>query len=162
MKAADIMNRDVVSVGADAVVSDVADALVKHGISALPVLGQNGELLGIVSEGDLMRSAEGALQQRRAWWLRLLATKEAFDPEFDPEYKKAKARPVAEVMTRQVVTAEPETPVSGIAARLDRYAIKRVPIVSGGKVVGIISRADLIKAVASIPNVVDEAAVVWG
>jgi CBS domain-containing protein len=162
MKAADIMNMEVVSVSADALVSDVADTLLKDGISAVPVLGQNGELLGIVSEGDLMRSAEDALQRRRSWWLRLLATEEGFDPGLDPEYKRAKNRPVGEVMTSQVITASPETSVSDIAARLNRYAIKRVPIVKDGKVVGVVSRADLVKAVASTPKTIDESALVWG
>jgi CBS domain-containing protein len=65
-------------------------------------------------------------------------------------------------MTRRVITASPETPVSDIAARLDRYSIKRVPIVLGGKIVGVISRADLVKAVAAMPKTVNEAEVVWG
>jgi CBS domain-containing protein len=162
MKAADIMSTEIVSVGPDCIVSEVAGIFLKHEISAVPVLGQDGELLGMVSDGDLMRSTEGALQRRRSWWLTLLATRESFDPGFDPEYKKARNRPVSEVMTRRVITASPETPVSDIAARLDRYSIKRVPIVFDGKVVGVIGRADLVKAVAAMPKTVNEAAVVWG
>jgi CBS domain-containing protein len=92
----------------------------------------------------------------------LLATQEGFDPGSDPEYKGAKNKPVSEVMTSRVITASPETPVSDIAARLSRYAIKRVPIVKDGKVVGVVSRADLVKAVANTPKTIDEAALVWG
>jgi CBS domain-containing protein len=162
MKAADIMNTEIVSVGADCIVSEVADIFLKHEISAVPVLGQDGELLGIVSDGDLMRNTEGALQGRRSWWLTLLASRESFDPRFDAVYKDARNRPVCEVMTRRVITASPETPVSDITARLNRYSIKRVPIVLDGKIVGVVSRADLVKAVAAMPKTVNEAAVVWG
>jgi CBS domain-containing protein len=158
MKAAEVMNSEVISVSPTASVGEVAGVLLRHGISAVPVIGERGELAGMVSEGDLIRAAEGAAKPRPSWWLKLLADNE----EVHLDAAKIKTRTVAEVMTQKVITATPETPVSHIAAWLQRYSIKRVPVVKNGKVVGIVSRADLLKAVANVPSRADEAAVVWG
>jgi CBS domain-containing protein len=147
------MTSDVVRIGADAEASEIAETMLTHGISGVPVLGERGELVGIVSEGDLMRTAEKALTSRRSWWLKLLASKETFDSEC----RWARSRRAAAVMTRNVITASPDTPVSQIPGLLEKHSIKRVPIVSDGRVVGIVSRADLVKAVANIPS-----GVVWG
>jgi CBS domain-containing protein len=152
------MTFDVISVSPAASVGEVAGVLLRHGIGAVPVIGERGELAGMISEGDLMRTAEAAVHPRPSWWLKLLAGNE----EIHLESAKMKTRPVAEVMTRKVITATPETPVSHIAASLQKYSIMRVPVVENGRAVGIVSRADLLKAVVKVPSGADEPGVVWG
>lgn len=146
MRAADVMTTDVVTVGPDARVVEVAETLLATRISAVPVIGERGELVGIVSEGDLMRRSEARTERRRAWWLEAFGGRTALAND----YVQANAQKVADIMTRNVVTATPDTPLGEIAALLERHHIKRVPVVRNGKVVGIVSRANLIQALASI------------
>jgi CBS domain-containing protein len=146
MKAADVMVRNVITVGPDACVQDVAHILLTARISGVPVVGSNGELVGIVSEGDLMRRVEAGTGRRRPWWLAIFTGKEGLAMEFIREH----SRKVADVMTRHVITAAPDTPLWKIANLLEKNAIKRVPIVEDGKVVGIVSRANLLQALASL------------
>jgi CBS domain-containing protein len=153
MKAADVMVRNVITVGPDACVQDVAQILLSARISGVPVVAPNGELLGIVSEGDLMRRVEAGTGRPRPWWLALFVGKETLAAEFIREH----ARKVADVMTRRVITATPDTPLSKIANLLEKNAIKRVPIVDGGKLVGIVSRANLLQALASLTKQVEVA-----
>jgi CBS domain-containing protein len=146
MKASDIMATNVVTVGATATVQDVASLLFEKHISAVPVTGEKGELLGIVSEGDLLHRAEVGTEKRRSWWLQALKSRNALADEF----VKSHAHKVTDVMTHRVITAEPDATLSEIATLLEKNGIKRVPIVKAGKIVGIISRANLIQALASI------------
>ena len=148
MKAADVMVTNVIAVGPDACVQDVARILLSSRISAVPVVGSDGKLLGMVSEGDLMRRVEAGTGRKRPWWLAILTGREVLASEFIKEH----SRRVADVMTRNVLTAAPDTPLSTIANLLERNAIKRVPIVEDGKVVGIVSRANLLQALASLSN----------
>ena len=97
MKAADVMVRNVITVGPDACVQDVAHILLTARISGVPVVGANGELVGIVSEGDLMRRVEAGTGRRRPWWLAIFMGKEALAMEFMRE----QSRKVADVMTRE-------------------------------------------------------------
>jgi CBS domain-containing protein len=147
MKASDIMVARVITINPNASVRSVANLLLNNHISGVPVVSEDGNLVGIVSEGDLMRRAEIGTERRRSWWLEFLSSDEALAGEF----VKANAREVAEVMTRNVVTANPETQVSDIASLMEKSNIKRVPIVRDGKVVGIVSRANLLQALASAP-----------
>jgi CBS domain-containing protein len=149
MKAADIMVPSVISVSSDATVQDVAQVLLKHRISGVPVVDAEGRLVGIVSEGDLMRRPEAGTLRRPSWWLTLIGSKE--EQAFD--YIKSHSRKVADVMTQRVVTASPDTPVGDIATLLEKHGIKRVPIVKDGKVVGIVSRANLLQALACLKSV---------
>jgi CBS domain-containing protein len=153
MKAADVMVRNVITVGPDACVQDVAQILLSARISGVPVVAPNGELLGIVSEGDLMRRVEAGTGRPRPWWLALFVGKETLAAEFIRE----NSRKVTDVMTRRVITATPDTPLSKIANLLEKNAIKRVPIVEGGKLVGIVSRANLLQALASLTKQVEVA-----
>jgi CBS-domain-containing membrane protein len=148
MKAADVMATNVISVGSEALVQEVAEVLLRNRVSGVPVTGSQGELIGIVSEGDLMRRPEAGTQRRHSWWLYLVASKEGLASE----YIKSHSRKIADVMSRNVVTAAPETPIGDVAELLERHAIKRVPIVKDGKVVGIVSRANLLQALASLKN----------
>jgi len=146
MKAAEIMVTNVITVTPGHSVHEVAEILLERRISGVPVLNAAGELVGIVSEGDLMRRADAGTGHRRSWWLRLLMGREGLAQEFVREH----ARKVADIMTHDVITASPETPVSDLAELLERNAIKRVPIVDGRKVVGIVSRANLLQALAAL------------
>jgi CBS domain-containing protein len=148
MKARDIMVMNVITVGPEASVRQVADILFKNRISALPVVDEHGELIGIVSEGDLARRAELETDYRRSWWLETFARKSK--ETLAVEYVKSHARRVKDVMTRRVITAAPATSLRDIAALLEKNRIKRVPIVAKGKVIGIVSRANLIQALASL------------
>ena len=153
MKAADVMVTNVISVTPDVLVQDVAYILLSNRISAVPIVDDEGELLGIVSEGDLMRRSETGTGRHRPWWLAMLTGRDirALD------YAKEHSRRITDVMTSKVVTATPDTPLRDIATLLEKNGIKRVPIVKDGKMVGIVSRANLLQALASsrIPQDVD-------
>jgi CBS domain-containing protein len=145
MKASDVMTPNVITVSADASVGETAAILLSNHISGAPVVDAKGELIGIVSEGDLMRRPEIGTAKRHSWWLELVSSErsQAF------EYVKSHSRKISDVMTRDVVTAKPDTPLGDIAAMLERNRIKRVPIVEGSKIVGIVSRANILQALAS-------------
>jgi len=145
MKASDVMVTDVITVKPESNVPDVAELLLTNRISAVPVIDDAGNLVGIVSEGDLLRRSEADTGHERAWWLRLLMGRE----NLAAEYLREHSRRVADIMTRGVISAEPDTPVADIATLLERHRIKRVPIVRDGKIVGIVSRANLIQALAT-------------
>jgi CBS domain-containing protein len=145
MKARDIMVSPVITANPNATIKSVAETFLKFQISAVPVVDDKGKLVGVVSEGDLLHRAETGTERRRSWWLRGFVGPETLASE----YVKAHARKVADVMTRDVVTASPETPLHEVAGLLEKHSIKRMPIVENGQVVGIVSRANLIQAVAS-------------
>src|SRR5262249_39530036 len=145
MKAADVMVTNVITVGPDATVQEVAGILLTNRISGVPVVG-GGELIGIVSEGDLMRRAAAGTGRRRPWWLSILTGREVLAGE----YVKEHSRKVADVMTARVIAVAPDTPLQDVATTLEKNGIKRVPVVKDGKVVGIVSRANLLQALASL------------
>ncbi len=146
MKAAEVMESNVITIGPDASVRDLARLLLTNGISAVPVVGDHGQLVGIVSEGDLIRRVEAGTERRGAWWAELNAAPE----RLAAVSIKSHAQKVVDIMTRNVVTAGPDTPLSEIAALLEDHDIKRVPIVAQGKVEGIVSRADFLRVLAAL------------
>ena len=146
MKARDVMVAPVITTNPNATVRSAAETLLRHRISAVPVADGAGKLVGMLSEGDLLHRTEAATEIRRPWWLRVFIGQE----ELADEYVKAHARKVADVMTRHVITASPETPLHEIAALLEKHSIKRVPIVENDQLVGIVSRANLVQAVATV------------
>jgi CBS domain-containing protein len=145
MMASDVMVSPVVTVRPSASVKELAKLLVERHISAVPVVDDQGKVIGIVSEGDLLHRVEAGTERRRSWWL-LGLTGETTLPE---EYAKAHARKVADVMTTKVITATPETPLHELAELLQANSIKRVPIERNGQLVGIVSRANLVRVVAA-------------
>jgi CBS domain-containing protein len=145
MRAKDLMTTDVVTVRPEETIRHVAETLLRHRISALPVINQEGELVGIVSEGDLMRRVEMGTERPRSWWLDLIATPEARASE----YVKSHASRVQDVMTNDVITVDEDAPVSRIAALLEENRIKRVPVTKEGRIIGIVSRADLLRGIAA-------------
>ena len=144
MQASDIMTAKVVTVSPDTDVEVIARLLLERRISAVPVVDANDHILGIVSEGDLMRRPETETERHRSWWLRLMADK----AERAEEYVKSHGRRADQVMTRGVVTVTEDRKVGEIAELLEQRRIKRVPVVRDGKLVGIVSRANLLHGLA--------------
>jgi CBS-domain-containing membrane protein len=146
MKARDVMVSPVITVGENETVRKVAELLIAKRISAVPVVDSVGKLVGIVTEADLMRRAETGTERSYSWWLSLLTS----DRTVAADYVRSHAVKIRDLMTREVRTAAPETPLYAIAELFEKHHIKRVPIVSeGGDLVGIVSRANIIQAIAS-------------
>jgi len=145
MIAADVMVRNVVSVKPDDTVGDVINLLLEHDISAVPVVDDDNKIVGILSEADLIHRREIDTEKAHRWWIEAVLPASKLANEF----AKAHGQRVYEVMSPKVVTAEEDTPLGEIAALLERHRIKRVPIVRDGKLVGIVSRSNLIQALAS-------------
>lgn len=150
MRAMDVMTMNVIAITPDASVQNLAALLCDHGISGVPVVDAAGALIGIVSEGDLLHRAETGTERRterrRARWLDSLAS----DGELARDYVKSRGRVVGEIMTREVIAVTEETDLDEIADLLETNRIKRVPVVREGKVVGIVSRANLVRALAAV------------
>lgn len=148
MRARDVMTTDVITVDPDTTVQALATLLAERGISGAPVVDAGGRLVGVVSEGDLLHRTEiGAARRhrvrRRSWWLDDYASANA------REYIKDHGRTVRDVMTRDVVTVTEDTELADVATLLEAKRIKRVPVIRDGKVVGIISRANIVRAVGA-------------
>ncbi|RWG82897.1 MAG: CBS domain-containing protein [Mesorhizobium sp.] len=143
--AKDIMTSPVVAVGPDSTLDEVCDLLVARDMSAVAVIDQ-GVLLGIVTEEDLIHRAEiGTATPRRSWWFRLFGNNEALAAD----YVKSHSVNVTDIMTRQVVTVSLSTPIDEIATLLEVDRTRRVFVVNSERVVGIIARANLVRALAS-------------
>ena len=155
MKATDVMATKVITVRPDTPVATIAEVLLANRISAVPVVNDKDVLVGIVSEGDLIHRVEVGTERHRSWWLELLTGKEILAHEFVMSY----GRKAADVMTRPVISVQPDTPLGDIAALLEKHRIKRVPVASNGKIVGIVSRANLIQALVNLNRAKTETSV---
>jgi CBS domain-containing protein len=155
--ASGIMTREVVTAHPTDTVANVAHLLAKNAISAVPVCDADGTVLGMVSEGDLIRPFIESNVKRRAWWLTLLADGTDLAPEF-LEHVRLDRHEVGDLMTRAVISAPSSASITELAELMTRHHIKRVPIIHEGKLVGIVSRADVIRAIAQSPESVIEAA----
>ena len=144
MRAADVMTNEVITVGEDASVQEAAKLLVEHGISAVPVVDRDKRVVGMVSEGDLLHRAETGTERRRAWWLEMVASTN----QLAGEYVKSHSGSVKDVMKRDVISVTEETTVADIAILLETNRIKRVPVLRDDRLVGIVSRANLVRALA--------------
>jgi CBS domain-containing protein len=149
MRAMDVMTTNVITVTPDLSVQELAALLSNHGISGAPVVNAAGDLVGIVSEGDLMHRAETGTERRivrrRVRWLDSVA----LDRDLARDYVKAHGRTVGEIMTPEVITVDETAELNAVAELLETKRIKRVPVVHDGKLVGIISRANLVRALAT-------------
>jgi CBS domain-containing protein len=148
MRAMDVMTSEVITVDEDASVQSVAKLMAKHGISAVPVVDKYKRVIGMVSEGDLLHRAETGTERRRSWWLEMMASTN----QLAGEYLKSHSGRVKDVMTGDVISVTDTTPVADIAVLLETNRIKRVPILRDGKLVGIVSRANLVRALAMTIN----------
>jgi CBS domain-containing protein len=149
MNASDIMTKTVITGRPDTTVEKAAELMSQHRISAILVLGDEDGLVGVVSEGDLMRRVEGAKDRTRSWWLSLFSDGQSSARGFIQE----RGQHLKDIMTTQVTTVTPDTPVGQVARLLEKKHIKRVPVVEDGKLVGIVSRANLLQALAAQPVV---------
>ena len=151
MKARDLMTRKVVSASPETPIRDIAALLSANRISAVPVVDETGTVVGMVSEGDLIGRRQTEREKQREWWLVMLAEGETLSDEFLASLLTPD-RTAREVMSSPVIQVTEEAEASEIAALLARHRIKRVPVVRDSKIVGIISRADLLRALATIGN----------
>ena len=145
MKAMDVMVRDVVTVKPDDDVALVVRLLAEHDVSALPVVDDDDNVVGVISEADLLHREEIGTEKQRPWWLEAVTPASTLAGEF----AKSHGRRVEEIMSSNVVSASEDTPLGEIATLLERHRIKRLPILRAGKLVGIVSRSNLIQALAS-------------
>jgi CBS domain-containing protein len=139
------MTSPVVVVGLETRIEDVAAILLRHAISAVPVVDSSDRVVGIVSEGDLYRRPEAGTAPRRSTWLQIFAQPE----EQARNYIKTHGRSARDVMTTPVVSVAEATDIADVAALLERHRIKRVPVIRDGKVVGIVSRTNILQGLVA-------------
>jgi len=155
LNAADIMTKKVLTVHPQDQVHRVAKLLSDRGISAAPVCDDDGRPVGMISEGDLLKPFRTEHALKRSWWLNVLAEGVDLAPEF-VDYLRMDHRTASDLMTTPVVTATEDATVPELANLMAEHRIKRVPIVRGGKLVGVVSRADVVRALAREPDKVLE------
>jgi CBS domain-containing protein len=142
MIVADVMTRHVLSVAPDATVEDAAKMMLARGISGLFVVDAKGDLAGVVTEGDLLRRDELGTERNRPWWLRLLVSpgRQAAD------FTRTHGRRVRDVMTEEVISVASDANLEAVVDTMEKHRIKRVPVTEGGRVIGVVSRSDLLRA----------------
>jgi CBS domain-containing protein len=146
MHADQMMSRQVITIGVDADLVDAIKTMLKHGVSALPVVDQAGKLVGILSKSDFLRRAEIGTERNRGRLLTFLAgpDKVAFD------FKREHGRRVGEIMTPKPVTITEDTPVEEIARIMESRRVRRLPVMNGDKIVGIVTNSDFLPAIARL------------
>jgi CBS-domain-containing membrane protein len=144
MRARDIMTTSVVTTRPDSSIRDIAVLLSRRQFSGLPVVDAEGRLLGIVSEGDLIHHSAIGADPKGKWWLASLSDPDAIARA----YSKAHGQTAGDVMVRHVATISDEADLEAVAATLDTHGIKRIPVIRDGRLVGIITRSDLVHALA--------------
>jgi len=148
MQAKDLMTAEVVSVSADTPVAEIAGLLLKHRIGAVPVVDSAGAPIGMVSDGDLLGRTETERLARGDWWLKLLAESETLHPDFMAGIRKPDSV-ASDRMSKPVITVEETTEAREIARLLGAHRVKRMPVIRDGRMVGIVSRADVVRAMAA-------------
>jgi CBS-domain-containing membrane protein len=146
MNVQDAMTKDVVTVRPETTVGDIAALLVRHRISAVPVVSEDNRILGIVSQTDLGHRSETGTEKKRKWWLDIFADTDAQARA----YTKTHGLHAIDVMTRHLVTVRPSTNLAEVAEVLDTHRIRQVPVLVDGKLVGMISRTDLVRKLAEV------------
>ena len=146
MRAHQIMTRSVITVTPDTTLVQAANKMLQQHVSGLPVVDAAGKLVGIVSEGDFLRRSEIGTQRRRSRWLKFILGpgQEAVD------FVREHGGKVSEVMTREPFTTTEDTPLEEIVRAMEKHKVKRLPVMRGETLVGIVSRANLLQAVASL------------
>ena len=146
MNASNVMTRNVITISSNASILEAIRLMLQHSISGLPVMDGSGALVGIVTEGDLLRRTEIDTQPRRARWLEFLMG----PGRLSEEYVRSSGRKVDEVMNTDVRTISEEAPLAEIVQTMERHRVKRLPVMKNGKLVGIVARANLLRALASV------------
>jgi CBS domain-containing protein len=146
MKAADVMTRTVIGTTPETTVAEAARSMLQHRISGLPVIDASGAVVGIVTEGDLLRRIELGTERHRSGWFGLL-----FGPgRLAEDYIRSRARLVGEIMTPEVFSVAPKTGLAEVTTLMETRHVKRLPVVEEGRLVGIVSRANLVGALAKM------------
>lgn len=148
MLVKDVMTKKVVTVAPDTRIEEIARLFLEHHISGVPVLNKDGTLAGLISEGDLMRRVVDPDAPRRSWWLELFTGNEIGAAD----YVKAHGRQARDVMTREVITVPEDITIGKAAALFEKHRIKRIPVLREGKLVGIISRSNLMQGLTLAPD----------
>ena len=151
MRAHQIMTKRVIAVGPETSVVEAANTMLQHHVSGLPVIDQ-GKLVGIVSEGDFIRRSEIGTGRKRGRWLKFILGSGRSAADFIHEH----GRTVSKVMTPSPVTVTEDTSLAEIVELMERHHVKRLPVMRDEKVVGIVSRANLLQAVASLAREVPD------
>src|SRR5262247_548512 len=154
MKAHDVMTWGTITVEPEASVARAVRLMLQNKISGLPVVDDKGRLLGIVTEGDFLRRDELGTQRQRPRWLEFLLG----PGRLAAEYVQASGQKVAQVMTPEVKTITSESPLEEVVRLMERHRVKRLPVVQDGKLIGIVSRADLLHALGSVARELKPAA----
>ncbi len=144
MNAADVMTPDVITAAPDTPLPELVRLMLDHEISAVPIV-EDGRIVGIVSETDLLHRAGAGSEPRRHRWLQLLTSTD----RLAADYTRAHARTAGEIMTRDVVTVPDTMPITDVAHQLEVRGIKRVPVTRDGKLIGIVSQRNLLQAMAT-------------
>ena len=144
MNAQEIMTRRVITVRSDSGLQEAIAAMLDHGVSGLPVVDENGVPVGMLSESDLLRRTELDTERKRPRWLAFLLG----PGKLAAEYTHAHGRIVADVMSEKLYSVAPDTPVQEVVLQMEQHHIKRLPVMENGRLVGIISRANLLRALA--------------
>lgn len=149
MIAREIMNKDVILLQEDTTIEEVAEILTKNKISGAPVVNKEGKMVGLVTEGDLLQRETNP---RAPGYLNILGAFIYINglERFREDLKKIAATKTSEIMTTNVISVDSGTKVEKVAALLMEHNIKRVPVIEGDRIIGIISRADIIRAMAGI------------
>jgi len=146
MNAQDAMTKDVVTVGPETTVAEIATVLVRHRISAVPVVSKDNRVVGIVSQTDLGHRSETGTEKRRKWWLEMFADADSKARDF----VKSHGLRAQDIMARFVVSVGKSASLAEVAEILDTHRIRQVPVMEDGKLVGMISRADLVRKLAEV------------
>jgi CBS domain-containing protein len=146
MRAHQIMTRPVITVTPEATIVDAANTMLQKHVSGLPVVDATGKLVGIVSEGDFIRRSEIGTQRKRGRFLKFILGPGKAATDFVHEH----GRKVAEIMTSEPLTITEDTVMEEIVELMEKNNIKRLPVMRGDKIVGIVSRSNLLQAVASL------------
>ncbi len=146
MKASDVMRRELITAKAEMTIDDAVHLMVVNRISGLPVVDSAGAVVGLISEGDLLRRTELGTEARTSSWIGWLAGQ----GRAARAYVREHARKVGEVMTTPVITVTPETALADIVAIMESRHIKRVPVVENGRLVGMLTRSDVIRALEGL------------
>ena len=146
MKAADVMTRNVLTVGPESSVAQAIRLMLDNKVSGLPVLAADRKIVGILTEGDLLRRSETGTERHRPRWLEILMG----PGRAAGEYVRAHGRKVADIMSADVVSVSAETPLDEVVGLMERRRIKRVPVVDSDALIGIVSRADLLRSILGV------------
>lgn len=152
MRAHQIMTRSVITVTPETTIAEAAKTMLQRHVSGLPVVDASGKLVGIISEGDFIRRGEIGTQRKRGRFLKFILGPNAAAADFVHEHGSK----VAEIMTQEPVTVTEDTPIEEIVQRMESNNVKRLPVMRDDKIVGIVSRANLLQAVASLARQVPD------